>query len=87
MADTITLQINGGEVSVPEGSTVAAAVARAGITHFRTSVAGQARGPLCGMGICFECRVTVDGEPHCRSCQLLCRPGMDIRTDEPLPRL
>ena len=83
MADTITLQINGGEFSVPAGITVAAAVARAGVTLYRTSVCGEPRSPLCGMGICFECRVTVDGEPHCRSCQLLCRPGMDIRTDEP----
>ena len=83
MAEAITLRINGGEVSVPAGITVAAAVARAGVTRFHTSIGGEARGPLCGMGICFECRVTVNGEPHCRSCQLLCEPGMDIRTDEP----
>jgi len=33
------------------------------------------------MGICFECRVTVDGRPHVRSCQVVCRPGMEVRTD------
>ena len=58
------------------------AVARAGVTTFRRSVTGEPRGPLCGMGICFECRVTVDGRPHVRSCQVLCRPGMEVRTDE-----
>ena len=44
--------------------------------------AGEARGPLCGMGICFECRATVNGQPHCRSCQIICQPGMEVRTDE-----
>ena len=48
----------------------------------RTSVSGKPRGPLCGMGICFECRVTINGISHCRSCQILCEPGMDVSTDE-----
>ena len=39
---------------------VSAAVAIAGVTAFRRSVTGEPRGPLCGMGICFECRVTVE---------------------------
>jgi sarcosine oxidase subunit alpha len=32
------------------------------------------------MGICFECRVTIDGQPHARSCQIPLREGMEIRT-------
>jgi len=32
------------------------------------------------MGICYECRVTINGEPHARSCQILCRPGMQVVT-------
>ena len=73
--------VNGQAVEVPEGVMVSAAVAIAGVAAFRRSVTGEARGPLCGMGICFECRVTVDGRPHVRSCQVLCRPGMEVRTD------
>jgi len=42
---------------------------------------GEARGPLCGMGLCFECRVSINGQPHCRSCLTLCEPGMEVRTD------
>ena len=53
-----------------------------GVHAFRRSVTGELRGPLCGMGICFECRVTIDGEQHCRSCQTVCENGMDVRTDE-----
>ena len=81
MPELIRLTVNGTEVSVPAGTTVAAAILLAGETMFRRSVRGDPRGPLCGMGICFECRVTIDGEPHCRSCQTLCRPGMEVRTD------
>ena len=80
MADAISLSINGGIVRVPAGTTVAAAVLIAGETTFRRSVSGEARGPLCGMGICFECRVTIDDAPHCRSCQIVCREGMKVRT-------
>ena len=76
------ITVNGKPVEVPNGTMVSAAVTRAGVTTFRRSVTGEPRGPLCGMGICFECRVTVDGRPHVRSCQLLCRPGMEVRTDE-----
>jgi hypothetical protein len=46
-------------------------------------VTGQLRGPLCGMGICFECRLTIDGLPQRASCQTFCRTGMEVRTDVP----
>ncbi|HEX5889104.1 MAG TPA: 2Fe-2S iron-sulfur cluster-binding protein [Pyrinomonadaceae bacterium] len=81
MPELITLKVNELPVSVPTGSMVAAAVLAAGVTSFRRSVTGEARGPLCGMGICFECRVTVNGVAHVRSCQTLCENGMDVRTD------
>ena len=82
MPELITLKVNEAAVSVPVGSMVAAAVLEAGIVTFRRSVMGEARGPLCGMGVCFECRVTVNGVAHVRSCQTLCENGMDVRTDE-----
>ena len=82
MAETnLSLSVNGVTVTMPVGSTVAAAILMTGESAFRVSVSGERRGPLCGMGICFECRVTIDGEPHCRSCQTICRNGMDVRTD------
>ncbi|MFN7928108.1 MAG: (2Fe-2S)-binding protein [Blastocatellia bacterium] len=82
MPDTIALTINGHALDVPAGSTVAAAVAFTGSVTFRRSVRGEARAPLCGMGICFECRVTINGEPHARSCQIVCQPGMQVETDD-----
>lgn len=82
MPETVNLIVNGVAVTMRAGSMVSAAVLTAGVTSFRRSVTGEPRGPLCGMGICFECRVTIDGEAHCRSCQTICRDGMDVRTDE-----
>lgn len=78
MPESLQLKINGVVVRVPRGSTLAAAVLLAGHPGVRRSVSGELRGPLCGMGICFECRVAVDGQQHLRSCQLLCREGMEV---------
>lgn len=81
MPELVTVKVNDTPVSVPAGSMVAAAVLQAGVSGFRRSVTGESRGPLCGMGICFECRVTINGLAHVRSCQTLCEDGMDVRTD------
>lgn len=81
MSDQITLVIDGSPVLVPTGTSVAAAIAIAG-QACRTSVAGELRGPLCGMGICFECRVTINGTPHRRACQVFGEPGMEVKTGE-----
>jgi NADPH-dependent 2,4-dienoyl-CoA reductase/sulfur reductase-like enzyme len=76
------ITINGLPLDAAPGSTVAAAVAACG-QPTRTSVTGEPRGPLCGMGICFECRVTINGRPHQRSCQIAVAEGMDIATALP----
>jgi predicted molibdopterin-dependent oxidoreductase YjgC len=79
--DFIALTIDGQTIKVPAGTSVASAVILARGPGFRRSVTGQLRGPLCGMGICYECRLTIDGFPQRTSCQTLCRPGMEIVTD------
>jgi aerobic-type carbon monoxide dehydrogenase small subunit (CoxS/CutS family) len=81
MLSQVMVKVNGAPVSVPQGATVAVAMAMAG-QSCRTSVTGEPRGALCGMGICFECRVVIDGNPHCRSCQILCERAMEVRTNE-----
>jgi D-hydroxyproline dehydrogenase subunit gamma len=82
MRNQIKIRINDAPVVVQSGTTVAAAVIQAGYSTFRHSTTGQVRGPLCGIGICFECRLSIDGISHRRSCQLLCRDGMEIITDD-----
>ncbi|MDR5781928.1 2Fe-2S iron-sulfur cluster-binding protein [Caballeronia sp. LZ065] len=88
MSDTqLTVLIDGQRISVARGSSVAAAVALAagganGVT--RRSVSGTARGPLCGMGVCQECRVTIDGVRHRLACQTVCMQDMSIETGHSL---
>ena len=78
----IALSINGKEIAVAEGSTVATAIFASEAAAFLSSVTGEPRFPVCGMGICFECRVTIDGTPHQRSCQTLAENGMFVQADE-----
>ncbi|HEY2471593.1 MAG TPA: 2Fe-2S iron-sulfur cluster-binding protein [Terracidiphilus sp.] len=47
----------------------------------RRSVTGEPRAPLCGIGVCLECRAWVNGEFHRRSCQLSCAPDMEVVTE------
>jgi len=75
----ITVVINGAVVEVEEGTSVAVAAALAS-QACRTSLTGQLRGPLCAMGTCFECRMTINGQPQSRTCQIVCEPNMDVRT-------
>jgi len=81
MHEEIRIRINGKSLAVPRGTSVAAAMTRAG-EPCRISVSGQARAPLCGMGICFDCRAVVNGQPHVRGCQVQCEAGMEILSDE-----
>ncbi len=80
MREELTVRINGREVSVPRGTSVAAALLNGSESAFRRSVSGEGRGPLCGMGVCFECRVRINGVAHQRACMVECEPGMEIRT-------
>lgn len=77
----IEIQADGKPMLVEVGTSVAAALMNAGVAGFRTSVIGEPRGPLCGMGICQECRVTINGVPQQRACLILAEPGMRIETD------
>ena len=81
MPEKVEIVVNGTAASVTAGVTVAAALLQLGYWSFRKSVTGEARGPVCGMGICFECRVRIDGRAHQRSCLINCREGMRIETE------
>lgn len=77
---SIVIHVNGSAVKVPAGCSVAAAlfIARPpGCT--RRSVSGEARAPVCGMGVCQECRVVVDGLQRL-ACQVAAREGMRVET-------
>lgn len=79
-ARRVALRVNGRRIQVAEGSSVAAAIHAAGAAASRTSVRGEPRAALCGMGICFECRATVDGIEQQRTCVIPVAADMQVRT-------
>ena len=78
----IEITVDGRNIEVEDGAMLAAVLLNHGIDEFRTSINGEPRQPICGMGVCFECRVTIDGEPHRRSCLVPARDGMNVITGE-----
>lgn len=73
------VQVDGTRVRIPVGSSVAAALAQQPPGRTRLSVSGQWRAPLCGMGVCHECRVLINGRERL-ACQTVCEDGMLIAT-------
>jgi hypothetical protein len=65
------------------GETVGAALTAAGFATFRTTrKEGKPRGIFCGIGICYDCLVVVDGTPNRRACLTPARPSADVRIQQ-----
>lgn len=80
---TVTIHVDGRPVSVVEGVSLAAALVGDRTWTFRYNpVSEEPRGPFCGMGVCLECEVTVDGRSGVRACLTPVRPGMRVETEE-----
>lgn len=78
-ARPIELSVNNQKVTCYPHDTVATALLAADQVACRTSVVtGQARGPFCMMGVCYECLVTIDGQPNQQGCMTRVRAGMVI---------
>ncbi|MFF1692745.1 (2Fe-2S)-binding protein [Streptomyces sp. NPDC058257] len=76
-----TVTFDGREIPALPGQTVAAALWSAGITAWRTTRRdGEPRGVFCGIGVCFDCLVEVNGRANQRACLLPAAPGDEIRT-------
>ena len=80
MDERVRISVNGRACEARAGQTLAAALMNAGECATRVSVTGEKRGPVCGMGVCFECRVTVDGVEHERACVRRVAEGMEVET-------
>jgi aerobic-type carbon monoxide dehydrogenase small subunit (CoxS/CutS family) len=77
----LVVHVDGEPVQAFAGETVAAVLLALGRRTFRhTDRTGAPRGLFCGMGLCFDCLVTVDGQPNVRACLTPVRAGMAIET-------
>ncbi|MCO5999698.1 (2Fe-2S)-binding protein [Actinoallomurus rhizosphaericola] len=66
----------GRPVPFEPGQSIGAALTAAGIRSWRTTrFGGRPRGLYCGIGVCFDCLVTVDGRPSLRACMVEARDG------------
>ncbi|MDM0037992.1 FAD-dependent oxidoreductase [Variovorax sp. J22G21] len=65
------------------GETIAAALSAAGIAELRHTRGGARRGLYCGMGACFDCLVTVDGQASQRACMTKAADGQQVRSTLP----
>ncbi|MGC5012073.1 (2Fe-2S)-binding protein [Streptosporangium sp. DT93] len=73
--------VDGTAVPVVPGQTIGAAMHGAGIRSWRTTrFGGRPRGLFCGIGVCFDCLVTVNGVPSLRACLTEARPGDRVTT-------
>uniref|UniRef100_UPI003F842FE9 2Fe-2S iron-sulfur cluster-binding protein n=1 Tax=Cupriavidus ulmosensis TaxID=3065913 RepID=UPI003F842FE9 len=72
---TVTVLLDGRALRVPAGITAAAALAYSDLPFARRSCGGEPRAPFCGMGICQECRMTINGQRGL-ACLTVCREAM-----------
>lgn len=78
---TFEITVDGRPVPVTPGQTIGAALHAAGVRAWRTTRFGQRpRGLFCGIGVCFDCLVSVNGRAAERACLLQARPGDEVTT-------
>ncbi|HDM09972.1 MAG: (2Fe-2S)-binding protein [Deltaproteobacteria bacterium] len=86
--EVFTIEVNGKNIVAHAGQTIAEAMLANGLKVFRRTRNGSPRGPYCGMGICYECRMIVNGIPNVRTCMTPATPGCKVLTqDESLMRV
>lgn len=80
-ASPVTIVVDGGVVVAEQGDSVSTVLLCAGVVSFRkTAVTGARRSAYCGMGVCFDCLVTIDGVGNRQACLTPVREGMIVTT-------
>jgi thioredoxin reductase len=87
MSEPDTFHFNGEPLPMLRGESLAAALTAAGIRDLRTTRTGQSRGVFCGMGVCQDCLVQIDGQPNQRACMVSVEAGMQVWPQSPVGAL
>jgi len=81
MSELVSFTFNGNDVKCEQGQSIAAAVINTGTLALRTTRFGEEpRSIFCGIGICFDCVVVIDGVANQRSCLIAAKPGMKVES-------
>lgn len=76
-------RFDGHPITINGERSIAAALLDAGIRSWRTTrVDGRPRGVFCGIGVCFDCLVRVNGTPNQRACLVTARPGDVVESED-----
>jgi len=78
LPENFEIEVNGMTIKAHKDQTIAAALIENGIKTFRKTRKNESRGPFCGIGLCFECRTTVDGVSDVRTCITPAKPGCKV---------
>lgn len=78
---TITIYIDQTTYTIPAGYTLATAITFATSLGYSKTQSGHSRGPVCNMGVCFECSVYVEGRGNIRACMTEVENGMVVHTE------
>jgi len=77
----IEFTFDGKKIDAITGQSVAAALLAANQRTLRkTRFNNNERGVFCGIGVCFDCLVVIDGVTNQRSCLIEAKPGMKVQT-------
>ena len=83
-AAVVRVSFDGRPLEAAPGQSVGAALTAQGITAWRATRKGERpRGLFCGIGVCFDCLLTVDGAANQRACLVEAREGMEIEGSRP----
>jgi predicted molibdopterin-dependent oxidoreductase YjgC len=80
----VTIRVDGAAVQAYLGETIAGALLANSQRAWRRTEKGEPRGLFCGMGICFDCLVTVNGVSNVRACLTPVADGMVVETEGPM---
>lgn len=78
LPENFEIEFNGMTIRAHKDQTIAAALIENGIKTFRKTRKNESRGPFCGIGLCYECRTTVDGVSDVRTCITPAKPGCKV---------
>ncbi|THV30817.1 (2Fe-2S)-binding protein [Glycomyces paridis] len=81
-ASPLRITVDGATLEGLQGQSIAGVLLAHGRTAWRTTVAGHPRGAFCGIGVCFDCVATVNGESDVRTCMRRARDGDAVETQD-----
>jgi predicted molibdopterin-dependent oxidoreductase YjgC len=79
---TFTITANGRDIECRSGQSIAAALIASGTPVWSATRSGARRGVFCGIGVCYDCLVELNGVPSVRACQAAAEPGDTVRWQE-----